>query len=634
MNLSKKIPVLITSIAVLSVIIANVININKASIDEHKAFESKLQTVEKSRSYALGLYLKSIEEDLDLLATNEYVQNALLDFIVGWEKMAEEKPPAAYLLNLYKLKPDLIKGDDSLYSQIHERYHPWFRHFQITRDYYDVFLFDTKGNLVYSVFKEEDYATNLNSGKWNDTDLGNAFKQGMKAKKGEQKFFDFRPYEPSYGAPASFISQPIVKDGSKIGVLVFQMPIDRINNIMMNDAGLGRTGEAYIVGPDKLVRNHSRLAAEDEEIILKTKREGATIDKALNVSKGAEAPIHGVEIIERDGKSILSAYGSFKFKGANWAIIVEMDEAEVQEPINEMIISAITIISVIIVLIIIIGITIGRSISRPITDMTNTVKELADGNLSINIPFTSRTDELGQMAGAVQVLKENSQQAEALREQQEQQKAEAETERKKMLSDLAESFESQVGSSISELASASEQLQSAASQIEQTASTTQDSSTSVASAAEETSVNVSTVSSATEEMAASAQEIATQVTDVAAKANMATASANDTSQKVDELNELVGNIGEVVTAIKDIAEQTNLLALNATIEAARAGEAGKGFAVVADEIKSLANQNSEWANVISSILASDPGGDGAAGSKPGPQPQSFNTPASLLGRLN
>jgi len=158
---------------------------------------------------------------------------------------------------------------------------------------------------------------------------------------------------------------------------------------------------------------------------------------------------------------------------------------------------------------------------------------------------------------------------------------------------VADVFDERVGGTIRSLAAAAEKLQDASLNMESTAAQTESSSNSVASAAEETSANVSTVSAATEEMTASAHEISTQISSVAAKSNLAATSAQSTSQKVNELNQLVENIGEVVVAIKGIAEQTNLLALNATIEAARAGDAGKGFAVVADEVKKLANETGQ-----------------------------------------
>ncbi len=235
----------------------------------------------------------------------------------------------------------------------------------------------------------------------------------------------------------------------------------------------------------------------------------------------------------------------------------------------------------------------NRFIARPIINITSKMKELADGNNAIDVPYASNQDEIGRMALALQVFKENSLETEKLRKEQKALEARSESEKKQAMEEMADQFDSQVGSTIKNLAVAAEKLQGASNGMEGTATKTQEASASVASAAEETSANAGTVASATEEMTASAQEISKQVSDVALKAGQASESANSTSEKVDQLNELANNIGTVVVAIRDIAEQTNLLALNATIEAARAGESGKGFAVVADEVKKLASETAK-----------------------------------------
>jgi methyl-accepting chemotaxis protein len=596
LNISQKLPLLIVGLAVLSAVVTGFITVSIARDNLISAAEDKLIALQASRANSLGSYMGAIEQDLSSLSKSPYVREALLDFTNAWNGLGFQGSQEEILKRLYITdnpnptgsKEELdFASDGSLYSQIHAEHHPWFRHFLRQRDYYDIFLFAPNGDLVYTVFKELDYATNLNTGEWKDSDLGNAFRAVRdNPKPDQQNFFDFKAYAPSHGVAASFMSQAILNDnGSLAGVLVFQMPIARINDVMQVAAGMGESGETYIVGADGYMRSDSRFS--EETTILKTKVTGNTVDQAL---EGKD----GVEIVEDyRGINVFSAYGPIDVKGTRWAILAEIDEAEVMKPINDMKILATLSVLGGLIIIVFFAIYASRKISKPITEMSDAMNELSKDNFEIQIPGTQRGDEIGKMATSVQVFKENGLETKRLQKQQILAEKQAVEDKKRTMDELANQFDIQVGSAIQKLSSAAEQLQGAAGDMEQTAIQTQTSSSSVVQAAEATSTNVNSVSAATEEMTTAAREISQQVANVATRASTASASAGTTSQKVDELNSMAENIGEVVISIKDIAEQTNLLALNATIEAARAGDAGKGFAVVADEVKKLANETAQ-----------------------------------------
>jgi methyl-accepting chemotaxis protein len=247
---------------------------------------------------------------------------------------------------------------------------------------------------------------------------------------------------------------------------------------------------------------------------------------------------------------------------------------------------------------------LGKGISRPMVTMCKAMRELANGNFDVVLPGLGRRDEVGEMAGAVEEFKMQAI-AKAERDAAEhdaQNKASAAARRAELIR-FADDFESAVGTIVANVSASAVQLEAAAGTLTRTAETTQSLSSQAAGASEQASSNMQSVASATEELSASVDEIGRQVQESNRIAEAAVQQAEQTDGRIGKLSRAAQEIGDVVKLITAIAEQTNLLALNATIEAARAGEAGRGFAVVASEVKSLASQTAKATDEISSHIA-------------------------------
>jgi methyl-accepting chemotaxis protein len=243
-----------------------------------------------------------------------------------------------------------------------------------------------------------------------------------------------------------------------------------------------------------------------------------------------------------------------------------------------------------------------RGICTPLNAMTAAMATLASGDISVEVPARERQDEIGGMAAAMQVFKDNAIRADQLAAEQRREQ-ESKTRRAEALEQSARAFDLSVSRSLKTVTAATSEMQSNAAALSATAEQTSRQATAVAAASEEATNSVQTVAAATEELSSSIAEISRQVGQSAAIANQAVAEAERTNGQVRSLADAAEKIGEVVKLISDIASQTNLLALNATIEAARAGEAGKGFAVVASEVKSLATQTAKATEDIAAQIA-------------------------------
>ncbi len=312
-------------------------------------------------------------------------------------------------------------GDDSAYSHAHARYHPIFRNIVEKYGYYDMFLIDPEGTLVYTVFKETDFTTNFINGPYKESNLASAIAAARQAKgKGYVKIVDFQPYSPSYGAPAGFIAAPIFKDSEFLGVLAFQLPVDKINNVMTGNKnwkqnGLGDSGETYLVGPDYLMRSMSRFLIEDPEGHAKTLRSIGTDEKTIKKikefnttillqevqTKGVKEALFGKQntqvIDDYRNIPVLSSYAPLEIDGLRWVILAEIDVSEAYSAIHSFEKTVLIGATLIIVLITLVAMWLTSIFVKPIQMLIASADQVGAGEVDAVVKSDSQ-DEFGDLA--------------------------------------------------------------------------------------------------------------------------------------------------------------------------------------------------------------------------------------------
>lgn len=401
MSIAFKLPMLVAACATASALAVGIGAYKQSADALREAAAGKLVSISESRSYAFSTYLKGIEEDAALIAQSPIVREALKDLTAAYTGLGISNERSASLLRqVYAADnpdgnvedPEGLLENVAAYKRAHDHYHHWLKLIHELKGYYDVFLISPRGDVVYTSQKNPEFGTNLIDGPWKGSALAKTISGALESPPDiRAQFTDFQRYEPIGGAPASFLSEPVYLNGKFVGVIALQMPVHRLNEIMQVTAGMGETGETYVVGSDRLMRTDSRF--DEDSSILSVSVNTTPSERALAGESGV------MFAYDYDGVDVLSAFSPFTFRNARWALLSEVEASEILKPVEDLRNMTMKIVFATMVVVAAIGLVAARSVTKPLSRLRNSFADFGvTHRIDGPVPGTGRRDELGDIA--------------------------------------------------------------------------------------------------------------------------------------------------------------------------------------------------------------------------------------------